>query len=147
MSRGYAVETQAPPSADPRARLLETMPVHERRLRLAGIPTVLLEGGEGPPLVLLHGPGEFAVKWLRVVPDLVTTHRVIAPDLPGHGASGMPDEPLDEARVLAWLDALIEHTCASPAVLVGHVLGGAIGMRYALARGDRPHTRPRARSL
>ena len=137
MSRGYTVETQAPPSADARARLLESMPVAERRMRLAGIPTALLEGGDGPPMILLHGPGEFAAKWLRVVPELATTHRVIAPDLPGHGASGPPDEPLDEARVLAWLDALIEHTCASPPVLVGHVLGGAIGARYAIVRGER----------
>jgi pimeloyl-ACP methyl ester carboxylesterase len=137
MSRGYTVEAQAPPSADPRARLLEDMPVVERRLQLAGIQTAVLEGGEGPPLVLLHGPGEFAAKWLRVLPDLVTKHSVVAPDLPGHGTSGAPDDPLDEARVLGWLDALIARTCASPPVLVGHVLGGAIGARYALAHGDR----------
>lgn len=137
MSRGYAVEAQAPPSADPRARLLEDMPVVEGRLQLAGIETAVLEGGEGPPLILLHGPGEFAAKWLRVLPDLVTTHRTIAPDLPAHGTSSAPDDPLNEARVLAWLDALIEQTCASPPVLVGHVLGGAIGARYAIARGDR----------
>jgi pimeloyl-ACP methyl ester carboxylesterase len=137
MSRGYAVETQAPATEDPRARLQENIPLVERRLRLAGIATALLEGGEGPPMVLLHGPGEFAEKWLRVLPDLVTTHRVIAPDLPGHGASGVPDEPLDEAVVLAWLDALIEQTCASPPVIVGHVLGGAIGARYAIAHGER----------
>jgi pimeloyl-ACP methyl ester carboxylesterase len=137
MSRGYAVETQAPPSADPRARLQENIPLDERRLRLAGIPTAVLEGGEGPPMVLLHGPGEFAEKWLRVLAELVTTHRVIAPDLPGHGASGVPDGPLDQGRVLAWLDALIEQTCASPPAIVGHVLGGAIGARYAIAHGER----------
>ena len=137
MSRGYAVEMQAPPSADPRARLQENLPLDERRLRLAGIPTALLEGGEGSPMILLHGPGEFAEKWLRVLPDLVTTHRVIAPDLPGHGASGVPDGPLDEGRVLAWLGALIEQTCPSPPVLVGHVLGGAIGARYAISHGER----------
>jgi pimeloyl-ACP methyl ester carboxylesterase len=137
MSRAYAVESQAPPSADPRTRLLEGIPVVERRLQLAEISTVLLEGGEGPPMVLLHGPGESAAKWLRVLPNLVTTHRVIAPDLPGHGASDAPDDPLDEARVLAWLDALIEQTCPSPPVLVGHVLGGAIGARYATAHRER----------
>ena len=137
MSRGYAVEMQAPPSVDPRARLQENIPVVARRLRLAGIPTALLEGGEGPPMILLHGPGEFAEKWLRVLPDLVRTHRVIAPDLPGHGASGVPDAALDEARVLAWLDALIEQTCSSRPVLVGHVLGGAIAARHAIAHGER----------
>jgi pimeloyl-ACP methyl ester carboxylesterase len=70
-----------------RDRLLEGLPVVERRLDLAGISTPILEGGQGPPLVLLHGPGEHALKWLRVLPDLVRRHRVVAPDLPGHGAS------------------------------------------------------------
>ena len=54
---------------------------------LAGVSTAVLEGGDGPPMLLLHGPGEFAAGWLPVFPDLVPTHRVIAPDLPGHGAS------------------------------------------------------------
>ena len=41
------------------------------------------EGGDGPPIVLLAG--EFAAVWMRVIPDLVTTHRVIAADLPDSG--------------------------------------------------------------
>ena len=45
--------------------------------------------------MLLHGPGEHAPKWLEVIPGLVATHRVIAPDLPGHGASEVTGGPLD----------------------------------------------------
>jgi hypothetical protein len=48
-----------------RARLLDGLPVTQRSVQAAGISTSLLEGGEGPPIVLLHGPGEFAAKWLR----------------------------------------------------------------------------------
>ncbi len=40
-----------------RDRLLEGLPVTERRLDMAGVSTSLLEGGEGPPIVLLHGQG------------------------------------------------------------------------------------------
>lgn len=123
--------------AQARAHLLEGLPVTERRIELAGIPTGVLEGGEGPPLLLLHGPGEFAPKWLRVIPRLVGRWRVIAPDLPAHGASGTGEEPLDEARVLAWLDALISETCDRKPVLLGHVLGGAIAARYAIDHGER----------
>lgn len=120
-----------------RDRLLAGIPAMERRLELAGVSTVVLEGGEGPPVVLLHGPGEFAAKWLRVIPELVRTHRVIAPDLPGHGTSEVTDGPLDADRVLTWLSELIEHTCASPPALVGHVLGGAIAARFAIDHSDR----------
>lgn len=126
-----------PAGADVRTRILAELPVAERRLRLAGVPTAVLEGGDGPPLVLLHGQGEFAATWDRVIPALVTTHRVIAPDLPGHGASELPDGTLDGDRVLGWLGELIERTCDQPPVLVGHLLGGSIAARFAAAQPDR----------
>jgi pimeloyl-ACP methyl ester carboxylesterase len=120
-----------------RQQLLAGIPVTERRRQLAGVSTAVLEGGDGPPVVLLHGPGEFAAKWLRVLPDLVTTHRVVAPDLPGHGASDADGGRLDGDRVSAWLGELIEQTCPSPPVVVGHVLGGAIAARFAIDHGHR----------
>ena len=120
-----------------RDRLLRGVPVIERRLQAAGIPTAVLEGGDGPPVVLLHGPGESAVNWRWTIPDLVTTHRVIAPDLPAHGSSGAGVQPLDADRAVDWLDALIEATCDQPPTVVGHVLGGAIGARFATRRPGR----------
>ena len=123
-------------AGDPRSRLLSGLPVTERRLRLNGVETAVLEGGDGPPVVLLHGPGGYGLNWLRVIPDLVTTHRVIAPDLPGHGASGPADGPHDAHRVLDWLGTLIEHTCGAMPTLVGQILGGAIAARFASSRRD-----------
>jgi pimeloyl-ACP methyl ester carboxylesterase len=120
-----------------RERLLTGMPVTERRLELAGVSTAVLEGGDGPPVVLLHGASEFAACWMRVVPDLVRTHRVIVPDLPGHGASAVTGDPPDAGRVAAWLGQLIERACPSPPALVGHGLGGAIAARFAADQGDR----------
>ena len=122
---------------DVRERLLAGIPAEERRLQLAGVSTAVLEGGDGPPVVLLHGPGANAAHWMRVIPDLVTTHRVVAPDLPGQGASEVAGGPLDAERVLAWLGELIERTCSSPPALVGNALGGAIAARFAAEHGDR----------
>lgn len=122
-----------------REQLLSATPATEQRLTLAGISTSVLIGGEGPPIVLLHGPGEFGLTWLRVIPELVRTNRTIVPDLPGHGASLVGDAPLDSSRVLAWLSDLIEQTCPSPPDLAGHLLGGAIGARFAIAHGERLH--------
>ncbi|HEY5857971.1 MAG TPA: alpha/beta fold hydrolase [Aldersonia sp.] len=120
-----------------RHRLLAGVPVHERRLVLGGQLTTLLEGGDGAAVVLLHGAGEFAANWQWVIPDLVATHRVVAPDLPGHGASDLGSGALDAERVVAWLDDLIERTCTSPPALVGHLLGGAIAARFAIDKPDR----------
>lgn len=120
-----------------RERLLAELPVAERRRDLAGISTAVLEGGDGPPVVLLHGPGEFGGKWLRVLPALVKRYRVIAPDLPAHGASAVPAGEISTEAILEWVDALIEETCPSPPTLVGHVLGAAIAARYAIASPSR----------
>ena len=122
---------------DARRRLLAGAPVTERRLDLAGVSTAVLEGGDGPPVVLLHGQGGWSGMWLPVIADLVTTHRVVAPDLPGLGASEVPDGPPDAARVLAWLGELIQRTCPSPPALVGASLGASIAARFAIAHPDR----------
>ena len=116
-----------------RQRLLKDVPVTEQRLTIAGAETAVLEGGDGPPVVLLHGPGGNGAHWAAVLGALAASHRVIAPDLPGQGAS----EPLDAERVLDWLGELIERTCSAPPALVGNALGGAIAACFA-ARDRQP---------
>ena len=71
-----------------RERLLSGLPVTERRVHLAGVSTAVLEGGEGPPIVFLQG--EFAAVWMRVIPALLTTHRVIALTYPVSGRPRCP---------------------------------------------------------
>jgi FAD/FMN-containing dehydrogenase/pimeloyl-ACP methyl ester carboxylesterase len=115
----------------PRTALLAGLPVQPRRIDPAGIPTTVLEGGDGAPLVLLHGPGGSATDWISVIPALVPCHRVIAADLPGHGDSGLGDD------LLAWLDDVIDATCAAPPVLVGNTAGGALAAEFAREHGDR----------
>jgi pimeloyl-ACP methyl ester carboxylesterase len=88
-------------------------------------------------MVLLHGQGGFAAHWVRVMPRLVETHRVVAPDLPGLGRSEVRSGRLDEPGVVAWLGELIAQTCVEPPALVGVSLGGALAARFALENDDR----------
>jgi pimeloyl-ACP methyl ester carboxylesterase len=74
---------------------------------------------------------------MRVIPRLVESHRVVAPDLPGHGATQMPRERIDAPSMLAWLGELIESTCSSPPTIVGQIAGGAMAARFAIEHGDR----------
>ncbi|GLZ32889.1 hypothetical protein Lesp02_50770 [Lentzea sp. NBRC 105346] len=109
--------------------LVAGLPVTERKLDVDGLSTAIIEGGAGRPVVLLQP--EFRAVWMRVVPDLVTTHRVIAADLPGLGAS-VSDGRFDADRVLAWLADLIGQTCDSAPILVGKGPAGALAARYAI---------------
>jgi pimeloyl-ACP methyl ester carboxylesterase len=137
------IQTVSPPRGedavrkDLRSQLLSGLPVVERRLSLNNLSTAVLEGGEGSPIVLLHGPAAYAAQWRRLIPNLGTTHRVIAPDLPGPGASEPIDRAPDPELVLGWLDDLIECTCDMPPVIVGHTFGGAMAARFAGKRSDR----------
>jgi FAD/FMN-containing dehydrogenase/pimeloyl-ACP methyl ester carboxylesterase len=111
------------------ATLTQDLPVTERRVEAAGVLTAVLEGGDGPTVVLLHGPAGNATHWQRTIPDLVRTYRVVAPDLPGHGAS-VGEDGVDAVE---WLRELVARTCTEPPVVVGYALGGAIAARFALA--------------
>jgi pimeloyl-ACP methyl ester carboxylesterase len=138
MSRQRIVEdsSRRAPGDHARQRVLAGAPVTERRFDLAGVSTAVLEGGDGPPVVLLHGQGGWSGMWLPVITELMSTHRVVAPDLPGLGASEVPDGPPDAARVLAWLGELIQRTCPAPPTLVGASLGASIAARLAIAHPD-----------
>lgn len=120
-----------------RERLVAAMSLAERHETLAGVRTAILERGDGPPMILLHGPGEFFGVWMQVTDDLARSHRVIVVDLPGHGASGIPDTRLDADTMRRWVDELVDATCPTPPVVVGHLLGGAIAARYAADHSTR----------
>ncbi len=119
-----------------RRALLEDLTVDEHRIDLAGISTAVLIGGDGPPVILLHGPGETSIWWMRVIPKLVRTNRVIVPDLPGHGSSKVNSDKLDANLVFEWLSELIKQTCPSSPALVGNILGGSIAARFAVDHGE-----------
>lgn len=122
-----------------RQAVIESLPVTERRLEIAGLQTAVLEGGSGPPVILLHGPGESSLWWLQSIPRMVEYFRVIVPDLPGHGETSteMDDDESIETQVINWLDQLISQTCDAPPVLIGHILGSSIAARYAIRHPDR----------
>jgi pimeloyl-ACP methyl ester carboxylesterase len=95
-----------------------------------------LEAGSGPPLVLVHGAGGSAELWPRQLDGLADVARVVAPDLPGHGALGRRGRPTIAAYA-EWLDGFLTAVVEEPAVLVGHSMGGAIAQALALQRPER----------
>ncbi len=81
-------------------------------------------GGGGPCVVFLHGAGDQAGTWSGVVPALVAQYRVVALDLPGHGASAPKGGPLPMDVVLQGTrQALLQLCPEGPVTVVGNSLG------------------------
>ncbi|MFF0743931.1 alpha/beta fold hydrolase [Streptomyces sp. NPDC004111] len=87
-------------------------------------------GGDGPPLLLLHGATRSHADWASIVPHLLPEYRVLAVDLPAHGGSPAPAVWTLEAALDA-IEATLRQAGAPDAVLVGHSLGGMLAALYA----------------
>lgn len=94
-------------------------------------------GGEGPPLILLHGFPQTHMTWAPIAPALAQHFRVIVPDLRGYGAS---DAPPDDAthttyskrRMAADIVALMAALGIERAAVLGHDRGARVAYRLAL---------------
>src|SRR5258706_10571847 len=92
--------------------------------------------GRGPAIVLVHGLGSRAEHWLATARLLARHHRVVLVDLPGHGASDLP-EPLTLERATQALDQSLEAQAPIPCILVGHSVGGLVAAAEALEHPER----------
>ena len=111
--------------------------LEERSVEVKAVRMRYFVGGEGPPLLLVHGLGGAASNWTELAPLLARRHRLLVPDLPGHGgSSALPGvsglEPYaDRVALVAEREGML------PAPVVGHSLGGSVVLRLALRRpGD-----------
>ena len=94
--------------------------------------SVYWRGGKGDVVVLLHGSNDQAGTWFAVAPKLVKQHRVIAPDLAGHGESGPHEGPLPLSLMVERLHAVLDREGAKRVTLVGNSMGGWVAMLYAM---------------
>jgi magnesium chelatase accessory protein len=95
--------------------------VHEAR----GVRLRTFSGGEGPPILLLHGFGGAAWNYSELAP-LLAGRRLVIPDLPGHGGS----PPLLAPSIAGFADA-VAALLDEPAGVFGHSMGGAVALRLA----------------
>jgi pimeloyl-ACP methyl ester carboxylesterase len=105
----------------------------------AGIRTAYLEAGprDAPPVVLIHGLGATNGSMLPTLWDLARDHRVIAPDLPGHGATEAVSDSYDAAFLGRWLSAFFDAVDVERPVLIGNSLGGRTALEAALEYPDK----------
>jgi len=99
-------------------------------------------GGEGPPLLLLHGYPQTHIMWRRVAPALARRFTVICPDLRGYGDSEKPPSTADHVpyakRVMAQDMAELMTALGHERFFVGsHDRGARVAHRLALDHGQR----------
>lgn len=107
-----------------------------RNLRVPGVDDLDLNlvdwGGEGRPLLLLHGYGHGAHLWDHFIPDWISRYRVMALDSRGHGLSSRdPEFRYHNAAIARDVEAVCEHLALEDCVVVGHSQGGHAALRLA----------------
>ena len=114
------------------------MTPHNRFLSVRGVNLHYLEWGllEKPPLLLIHGGSAHAHWWDHIAAVLAQDYRVITLDSRGHGESDWVKPPAYEiSDYVEDIAAFVAQLGLSTFILVGHSLGGLIGMRYAINHG------------
>ena len=106
-------------------------PMEPKTLMLHGRPVIYAQAGAGPVLLLVHGMGGGYENWREVIGPLARRHTVVAPDLPGHGASAPSNGDYSIGALAAGLRDLLLALGHDRATLVGHSLGGGIAMQLA----------------
>jgi len=114
----------------------------ERRVAVGEAELYLRLGGNGPPLLLLHGYPQTHVAWHRVAPLLARDFTLVIPDLRGYGAStGPAPDPAHRnysKRVMAEdMVALMAELGHERFALAGHDRGGRVGYRLCLDHPER----------
>lgn len=96
------------------------------------------DGGQGETVLLLHGLGSCGADWAPQIEALLPRHRVIAPDLRGHGGSPCPAGPW---RMAAFADDMLRLLArlapAGPVHVVGFSLGGMVALELARRAPER----------
>lgn len=88
-------------------------------------------GGDGPVMLLVHGLGGAHLNWMAVAPQLATSHRVYALDLPGFGRSPLARRRSTIAANIDLLTRAITRLGRGPIVLMGNSMGGLLAIGVA----------------
>lgn len=101
-----------------------------------GINIHYVIGGEGEPLVLIHGFGQNWFMWNRLLPELSKHFTVIAPDLRGSGESDKPGSGYDKKTMATDIHELVKQLGYNNINLVGHDIGLMVAYAYAAQFGN-----------
>ena len=109
---------------------MESLAFEAHEVDLHGHRAVYRTAGSGPTVVLIHGMINSSRHWEEVAGRLARTHRVIAPDLIGHGDAATPRGDYSLGAHAAMIRDLMATLGVERATIVGHSLGGGVAMQF-----------------
>ena len=112
-----------------------TFPTRPRSSTVHGAAYV--DAGDGEPVVLVHGVGLRLEAWAPQIESLAATHRVIAVDLPGHGASSPIGQGSGLAAFVDWFVAALDDLGLDSVNVAGHSMGALIAGGCAVMAPER----------
>ncbi len=110
---------------------------HRREIDVVGARTNYVEMGSGPPVIFIHGLSGCWQNWLENLPFFARTHRAIALDLPGFGASPMPPWEISIPAYGRFLRDFCERLGIEKCSLVGNSMGGFIATEVTINDPER----------
>jgi pimeloyl-ACP methyl ester carboxylesterase len=102
------------------------------KVKVGKLDISYLTGGEGEPVVILHGGGEGARAWMQSAAELARYYRVYVPDLPGYGDSQSMGDSFELEELVTFVGDFSGSLGLERFHLVGHSIGGSIALEYAL---------------
>lgn len=101
-----------------------------------GVNIHYVTGGQGEPLLLIHGFGQNWFMWNRLLPELSKHFTIIAPDLRGLGESAKPETGYDKKTMAADLHGLVKKLGYTNVNVAGHDIGLMVAYAYAAQYGN-----------
>jgi pimeloyl-ACP methyl ester carboxylesterase len=103
----------------------------EKKANVNGVTISYKIGGQGPPIVLLHGYAQTSHMWRPLMPRLAASHTVIAPDLRGVGASSRPRTGYDKKTLARDIHGVVRRLGHRQIRVAGHDIGLMVAYAYA----------------
>jgi len=106
--------------------------IHSRNIAVGELDIHYFSGGQGDPLLVIHGGSHGARDWMENMEELAGNYTIYVPDLPGFGRSQMMEGEYYIPELVEFVDRFSHNLGLKDFHLMGHSLGGGIALSYAL---------------
>jgi pimeloyl-ACP methyl ester carboxylesterase len=133
LNQNHIAMAQQQPTLEGTSFQIDNMTFSHNTASVNGIQLHYVIGGQGDPVVLLHGWPETWYAWHKIMPALAKNYTVIAPDLRGLGDSSKPLTGYDGKTLAEDIRQLVTQLGFKTISLVGHDIGTQVAYSYAAA--------------